>query len=65
MALESTTDEIIEDLKEKTSTPEENRVLLYKILSMADLVKFAKYIPLPEDHERSMSDAVEFINKMI
>jgi hypothetical protein len=30
---------------------------------MADLVKFAKYMPLPEDHEQSMEDAVDFINK--
>jgi hypothetical protein len=29
---------------------------------MSDLVKFAKYLPLPEEHERSMEYAVDFIN---
>ncbi len=63
MAMESTTGEILEDLEDKTSIPKECRVMLGEILSMADLVKFAKYLPLPEDHEQSMEYAVDFINK--
>jgi hypothetical protein len=63
MAMESTTGEILEDLEEKIGIQKEFRTTLGKILSMADLVKFAKYMPLPEDHERSMEDAVDFINK--
>ena len=63
MAMESTTGEILEDLEEKTGIPKEYRTTLGDILSMADLVKFAKYMPLPEDHEQSMEDAVDFINK--
>jgi len=63
MAMESTTGEILEDLEEKIGIQKEFRTTLGKILSMADLVKFAKYMPLPEDHEQSMEDAVDFINK--
>jgi len=63
MAMESTTGEIIEDLADKTGIPKECRNILLKVLSMADLVKFAKYLPLPEDHEQSMENAVDFINR--
>ena len=63
MAMESTTSEILEDLEEKTGILKEYRTILGRILSMADLVKFAKYLPLQEDHEQSMEDAVGFINK--
>ncbi|MGA2822441.1 MAG: hypothetical protein ABSE72_02845 [Bacteroidales bacterium] len=63
MAMESTTSEILEDLEEKTGIQKECRTTLGKILSMADLVKFAKYLPMQEDHEKSMEDAVDFINK--
>jgi hypothetical protein len=63
MAMESTTGEILEDLEEKTGIRKECRTTLGKILSMADLVKFAKYLPLQEDHEQSMENAVDFINK--
>ena len=63
MAMESTTGEILEDLEDKTSIQKEYRKTLGKILVMADLVKFAKYLPLPEDHEQSIEYAVDFINK--
>ena len=63
MAMESTTDEILEDLETKTLIAMENREMLGKILSMADLVKFAKYLPLPEEHEQSMEYAVDFVSK--
>ena len=63
MAMESTTGEILEDLEDKTGIGKECRETLGKILSMADLVKFAKYLPLLEDHEQSMEYAVDFINK--
>jgi hypothetical protein len=62
MAMESTTDEILKDLEDKTAIRKEFRDSLGKILSMADLVKFAKYLPIPEDHEQSMEYAVDFIN---
>jgi hypothetical protein len=63
MAMESTTAEILEDLEAKTLIAKENREVLSRILLMADLVKFAKYLPLPEEHDHSMEYAVDFINK--
>ena len=63
MAMESTTSEIIDDLQEKTVILKEYRELLERILTMADLVKFAKYIPLPEEHEKNIEKAIDFVNK--
>ena len=37
---------------------------LKDIFTTADLVKFAKSEPLPHEHERSMSDAVEFVKQL-
>jgi hypothetical protein len=62
MAMESTTAEILEDIENKTLVLKEYREILDKTLSMADLVKFAKYLPLPEEHEKSMDYAIDFIN---
>jgi hypothetical protein len=62
-AMESTTAEIIDDLREHTTILKENQDSLLKILSMADLVKFAKYQPVAEDHEQSMNIAVDFVNR--
>ncbi|MGA3013579.1 MAG: hypothetical protein ABSD71_06050 [Bacteroidales bacterium] len=65
MAMESTTGEILEDIENKTLVLKEYREILDKTLSMADLVKFAKYLPLPEEHEKSLDYAIDFINKTI
>jgi hypothetical protein len=62
MAMESTSGEILEDLEGKTSIQKDSLKTLGEILSMADLVKFAKYLPVPDDHEKSMEYAVDFIN---
>ncbi len=63
MAMESTTGEILDDLEEKTRIEKGSREILSRILTMADLVKFAKYLPLPDEHEQNMEYAVEFVNK--
>jgi hypothetical protein len=65
MAMESTTAEILEDIENKTLVLKEYREILNKTLSMADLIKFAKYLPLPEEHEKSMDCAIDFINRTI
>ena len=62
MAMESTSEEILDNLEEMTIIRKEWREILREVLSMADLVKFAKYSPMPEEHERSMEYAVDFIN---
>lgn len=38
---------------------------LRRTLELADLVKFAKYKPLPDENDRGMSDAIEFVNNTI
>jgi hypothetical protein len=65
MAMESTTAEILEDIENKTLVLKEYREILNKTLSMADLVKFAKYLPLPEEYEKSMDYSIDFINRTI
>ncbi len=61
-ALEMTSDEILEEiqrLQEVHSTSE----TLKQILELADLVKFAKYTPLPNDNEMTLLNAYLFINQ--
>lgn len=70
MAMEMTTDEI---LKELTAREDSHRVevggrnwssafaMLKEILVRADLVKFAKFQPSPEENERSMALAFSFV----
>lgn len=62
MAMESTSGEILEDIEKHNGIRKESRETLRKVLTVADLVKFAKFAPLPQDHEMSMDAAVEFIN---
>jgi hypothetical protein len=57
---EKTTDEIFAALK-YMDIPQESRNKLSRILVLADLVKFAKEKPLPEDNELSLEYAVNFI----
>jgi len=61
-ALELTTGETMEKLKEKNET--ENILdSTQRFLSNADLVKFAKYVPLKSLNEEMMSQAEEIVNK--
>ena len=59
-ALESTSDEIL-IMWRKQPKSEDSLPCLKQILTLADLVKFAKEKPLPAEHERSLSLAREFI----
>ncbi|MEM1319146.1 MAG: hypothetical protein AAGG75_02755 [Bacteroidota bacterium] len=61
-ALESTTDEIIEQLK-TLSISEEIKTQLREMLQMADLVKFAKATPPVDAHQRLMEAAENFVIK--
>ena len=40
---------------------EENKSLLWQMLKLADLVKFAKEKPLPPDNEQSIDNAINFV----
>jgi hypothetical protein len=60
-AMDLTTYEIMDAVRYRTSSREETE-LLQRILSLSDLVKFAKYNPLPLDHENNLSLSIEFVN---
>lgn len=59
-AMELTSSQIIDALKRNGEMREVNRYL-GEILSMADFVKFAKMRPLPDDNERVMRQAFDFV----
>jgi hypothetical protein len=61
MAMELTSDEILEALKDQPTMTGRPISLLKDILTLADLVKFAKAQPLPDVHEKSLEDARVFI----
>jgi len=59
--MESTSSEIIDDLKSHNDVPEEIIPDLEKLFMVADLAKFAKYNPLPDENDFAMKKAVEFV----
>ena len=60
-ALESTTDEIVQSLQYRLV--DSILQLLRILLQIADLVKFAKADPMPDENERVMRDALSFVNE--
>ena len=62
IALEMTTYEIISSLKTRL-TGEADLKILNEILTLADMVKFAKYNPLPDEHDSSLNKAVGFVDQ--
>lgn len=59
-ALESTTDETMEMVRKAAFNPESIQHLKH-VLVLADLVKFAKEKPMPNEHERALEYARQFI----
>ncbi len=62
-ALESTSDEIIRDLKKDTDISEAHRTQLREMFTMADLVKFAKAEPPVDVNQKLMDYAEDFVIK--
>jgi hypothetical protein len=60
-ALEQTTEEILFAFR-NVAIDEDSRVKLKQTLILADLVKFAKEQPLPNENESSLTNSYEFIN---
>lgn len=60
-ALEETTSEILHGLRLQNISPELMNKLT-QTLTLADLVKFAKEQPLPNENEMSITAAIEFVN---
>jgi hypothetical protein len=61
-AMEMVTNEIMDALKTKEIHVEVLK-RLYQAFSVADLVKFAKYTPLPTDHDLAYKDCKEFVER--
>ena len=61
-AHEQTTDQIFDGLKSKGLTKESSNIL-FQILKLADLVKFAKQQPTAYENEQSMENAIIFIQQ--
>ncbi len=59
-AMESTTDEIIEDLN-NTDVNKNLNSKLKDVLQQCDLAKFAKFKPSPEENTRLMKSAQDFV----
>lgn len=62
-AIEMTTDQILDSYSDLRNMPKDSGEKLRQILSTADMVKFAKSEPLPNEHDRSMSYAVAFVQE--
>jgi hypothetical protein len=62
-AMEQTTDEILASFRHRKEILNDKLYgNLSQILSLADLVKFAKYKPLPDDNNLTLVDAYFFVN---
>jgi hypothetical protein len=62
--VEATTDEILAQFHKfqyRTATAVGTSTMLRTVLERADLVKFARYAPLPDEHEQSFATALEFV----
>ncbi len=63
-AMEYTTDETIQAFQRKKELlSEKSFSQLKEILSLSDLVKFAKYQPSPDDHNLTLMNAFFFVNE--
>ena len=62
-SMEMTSEEILEYLRNLRSEHKTAYLGLQQILRLADLVKFAKFNPTPDEHELSLSNSYLFINE--
>jgi hypothetical protein len=62
-AMEQTSDEILESFRQTALIDSGLFNALEKMLKLADLVKFAKFIPLADENEQSLKDAYLFVDK--
>ena len=63
LALERTSDEILQSFRNRGMTRDVPFVELKQILSLADLVKFAKAQPFSEENEQSLANAIRFVEE--
>ncbi|MCC6372580.1 MAG: hypothetical protein IT236_16370 [Bacteroidia bacterium] len=60
-ALESTTDEIMTAFRSQV-VDKESKDKLQQLLTLSDLVKFAKQFPIEDEHNFSLQNAFDFVN---
>lgn len=61
-AMESTSDEILDALREPLANDNDDKKRIESVLATADLVKFAKHEPLPDENDMAIKHAIEFVN---
>lgn len=61
--MESTSSEIIDSLRERKEVSEDLIRDMEKVFGIADLAKFAKYKPLPDENDFAWKKAYEFVEK--
>jgi hypothetical protein len=61
-AMEQTSDEMLNSLKKLTIEDEASIAALKEILTLSDLVKFARALPFPNENESNILNAYLFIN---
>ncbi len=64
-AMESTTDEIVENIFPVLDGDIVNKNRLQDVLTLADLVKFAKSEPLPDENDMALKKAMDFVTGTI
>ncbi len=64
-ALEMTSNEILHSFEKTDIKNEELNIKLKQTLTLADLVKFAKGNPLPDENDKSINNAIDFVKKSI
>ena len=62
--LERTTEEVMQDIQ-KRDVPDRIREDTGKFLQEADMVKFAKYIPLPQEADAAMEQALTIVDESV
>ena len=62
-AMEKTSDEILDELYELSEQQKSSLSNLKQVLQVADLVKFAKYKPLPDENQLSFMNAKMFVEQ--
>jgi hypothetical protein len=60
-ALEQTSGEILDSFKKSGSIDNDLYGILEELLQLADLVKFAKSLPMPDENERNLNNAYTFV----
>ena len=61
--MEMTSDEILAQLRFLRSENKPAYQSLQQLMKLADLVKFAKWSTSPDEHELSLSNAYQFVNR--